>query len=228
MNVNVMIEALPDLIDGLWLTLVLVALALIAGFAIALPTALARLSPVAALRWTAGAYVFFFRGTPLLVQIFLIYYGLSQFEGIRDSILWPILREPFWCTLIALALNTGAYTGEVFRGGILSVPHNQIEAARAIGMSPVTAFRRIIWPQTIRQALPAYGNEMILMVKASSLASTVTLMDITGVARTLAADTYMPIEIYTMAALIYLVLTFAMSQVIQLLEWKMDTTRARA
>ncbi|WP_272006570.1 ABC transporter permease [Roseovarius sp. ZX-A-9] len=228
MNFDVMIEALPDLIDGLWLTLGLVALALLVGFVIALPTALARLSPLVPLRVVAGAYVFFFRGTPLLVQIFLIYYGLSQFEGVRDSILWPVLREPFWCTLIALALNTGAYTAEVFRGGILSVPHNQIEAARAVGMSAVTAFRRIIWPQTIRQALPAYGNEMILMVKASSLASTVTLMDITGVARTLASETYMPIEIYTMAAMIYLALTFSMSQVIHLLECKMDVTRARA
>jgi len=228
MNFNVMIEALPDLIGGLWLTLGLVALALVLGFAIALPTALARLSRYAMLRWMAGGYVFFFRGTPLLVQIFLIYYGLSQFEGIRDSVFWVVLREPFWCTLIALALNTGAYTAEVLRGGILSVPHNQIEAARAVGMSPATAFRRIIWPLTIRQALPAYGNEMILMVKASSLASTVTLMDITGVARTLAAETYMPIEIYTMAAMIYLVLTFAMSQVIHLLEWKMDVTRVRA
>lgn len=227
MNVEVMIEALPALVDGLWLTLGLVALALLLGFAIALPTALARLSPVAALRWVSWGYIFFFRGTPLLVQIFLIYYGLSQFEAIRESFLWPVLREPFWCTLIALALNTGAYTAEVFRGGILSVAHNQIEAARAIGMSPVTAFRRIVWPQTVRQALPAYGNEIILMVKASSLASTVTLMDLTGVARTLAADTYMPIEIYTMAAVIYLALTFAMSQLIHLLEWKMDVTRAR-
>ena len=154
MNFNVMIEALPDLIDGLWLTLVLVALALIAGFAIALPTALARLSPIAVFRWISWAYVFFFRGTPLLVQIFLIYYGLSQFEGIRDSILWPVLREPFWCTLIALALNTGAYTGEVLRGGILSLPHNQIEAARAIGMSPATAFRRIIWSRPVRWRRP--------------------------------------------------------------------------
>ncbi len=227
MNFEVMIEALPDLVGGLWVTLALVALALILGFVIALPTALARLSAWAPLRWIAFAYVFFFRGTPLLVQIFLIYYGLSQFEAVRGSILWPILREPFWCTLIALALNTGAYTAEVFRGGILSVAHNQVEAARAIGMSPAATFRRIIWPQAIRQALPAYGNETILMVKASSLASTVTLLDITGVARTLAAETYMPIEIYTMAAMIYLALTFAMSQIIHLAEWKMDVTRAR-
>ena len=222
-----MIAALPDLIGGLWLTLGLVGLALVLGFAIAVPTALARLSALSWLRAVAGAYVFFFRGTPLLVQIFLIYYGLSQFETIRDSVLWPVLREPFWCTLIALALNTGAYTAEVFRGGILSVPHNQIEAARAIGMAPATVFRRIVWPQTIRQALPAYGNEIILMVKASSLASTVTLMDITGVARTLAADTYMPIEIYTTAALIYLALTFALAQVIHLLEWRLDVSRVR-
>lgn len=228
MNFEVMIDALPDLIGGLWLTLGLVALALVLGFVIALPTALARLSRWAPVRLVAWGYVFFFRGTPLLVQIFLIYYGLSQFEGIRASFLWTILREPFWCTLIALALNTGAYTAEVFRGGILSVAHNQIEAARAVGMSPATTFRRIIWPQTIKQALPAYGNEMILMVKASSLASTVTLMDITGVARTLAAETYMPIEIYTMAAAIYLALTFTMSQIIHLLEWKMDVTRVRA
>ncbi len=227
MNTSVMIAALPELLGAVLLTLKLVALALLVGVVLALPTALARLSHILALRWAATAYVFFFRGTPLLVQIFLIYYGLSQFDAVRTSIAWVVLKEPFWCALIALALNTGAYTAEVFRGGILSVPHNQIEAARAIGMSPVTAFRRVIWPQAIRQALPAYGNEIILMVKASSLASTVTLMDITGVARTLASDTYMPIEIYTTAALIYLCLTYAMAQVIHLFERRMDVTRVR-
>lgn len=228
MNVSVMINALPDFLGGVVLTVELVALALLAGLVIALPTALARLSRAAPLRWFATAYVFFFRGTPLLVQIFLIYYGLSQFDVIRESFAWAILKKPFWCTLIALALNTGAYTAEVFRGGILSVPHNQIEAARAIGMAPVTIFRRIVWPQAIRQALPAYGNEMILMVKASSLASTVTLMDITGIARTLAADTYMPIEIFTTSALIYLCLTYAMAQGIHFFERRLDVTRRSA
>ncbi|WP_127902926.1 ABC transporter permease [Solirhodobacter olei] len=228
MNISVMIGALPDLLGGVALTTELVALALLVGFVIALSTALARLSGVAVLRWLATAYVFTFRGTPLLVQIFLIYYGLSQFAFVRDSVAWVVLKQPFWCTLMALALNTGAYTAEVFRGGILSVPHNQIEAARAIGMSPVTAFRRIIWPLAIRQALPAYGNEMILMVKASSLASTVTLMDITGVAQTLAADTYMPIEIFTAAALVYLCLTYAMTQAIHFFERRLDVTRRRS
>lgn len=227
MNFDVMIEALPDLLSGLGVTIWLVALSLMLGFVIALPTALARLSTSVILRWTSTSYVFFFRGTPLLVQIFLIYYGLSQFEIIRDSFAWVVLKSPFWCALIALSLNTGAYTAEVFRGGIQSVPHEEIEAANAIGMSPATAFRRVIWPQAIRQALPAYGNEMILMVKASSLASTVTLLDITGVARTLAADTYMPIEIYTMAAVIYLVLTFGLSQVVHFFERRMSITDPR-
>jgi len=226
MNVDLMIESLPALLSGLLVTLKLVAAALVLGFVIALPTALARLSRNIGLRGIALGYVFFFRGTPLLVQIFLIYYGFSQFEAVRDSLLWPILREPYWCALIAFALNTGAYTAEVFRGGIQSVPHGQVEAARAIGMAPATVFRRIIWPQALRQALPAYGNEMILLVKASSLASTVTLMDITGVARTLAAETYMPIELFTAAAGIYLALTYAMSWGIVLLERKLTPAGA--
>lgn len=215
MNVDLMIESIPALLGGLVVTVQLVAAALVVGFAIALPTALARISRHALLRWVSLAYVFFFRGTPLLVQIFLIYYGLAQFEAVRESFLWPILRQPYWCALIAFSLNTGAYTAEVFRGGILAVPHNEIEAARAIGMSPATTFRRIVWPQALRQALPAYGNEIILLVKASSLASTVTLMDVTGVARSLSSETYMPIEIFTTAAVIYLAVTYLLSWLIK-------------
>lgn len=228
MNLDLMIESLPALLSGLVVTLELVAAALVVGFVIALPTALARLSANRLVSGVALGYVFFFRGTPLLVQIFLVYYGFAQSEALRDSVLWPILREPYWCALIAFSLNTGAYTAEVFRGGIQSVPHGEIEAARAIGMSPATVFRRIVWPQALRQALPAYGNEMILLVKASSLASTVTLMDITGVARTLAAETYMPIELFTTAAAIYLALTYGMSWGIVLLERKLTPKDARA
>lgn len=215
MNVDLMIESIPALLGGLVVTVQLVAAALVVGFAIALPTALARISRHALLRWVSLAYVFFFRGTPLLVQIFLIYYGLAQFEAVRESFLWPILRQPYWCALIAFSLNTGAYTAEVFRGGILAVPHNEIEAARAIGMSPATTFWRIVWPQALRQALPAYGNEIILLVKASSLASTVTLMDVTGVARSLSSETYMPIEIFATAAVIYLAVTYLLSWLIK-------------
>lgn len=218
MNVELMIDSVPALLTGLLVTLKLVVAALAVGLVIALPTALARISRFALLRWLSLGYVFFFRGTPLLVQIFLIYYGFAQFEAVRDSILWPVLRQPYWCALIAFSLNTGAYTAEVFRGGILSVPLGQVEAARAIGMKPSTTFWRIVWPQALRQALPAYGNEIILLVKASSLASTVTLMDMTGVARSLASDTYMPIEIFAVAALIYLAVTYLLSWLIVGLE----------
>jgi len=225
MNVSLMFESIPVLLEGLAVTIELVLLALLAGFCIALPTALARLHGNAVLRSLAIGYVFFFRGTPLLVQIFLIYYGLSQFEAVRDSVLWPILREPYWCALIAFSLNTGAYTSEVIRGGIKAVPGGQLEAARACGMTPLTTFTRIVWPQALRHALPAYGNEIILMVKASSLASTVTLLDITGVARNLVAETYMPIEILSIAALIYLAITFTLGQGVLAMERHLGTKR---
>lgn len=228
MNVELMIDSVPALLEGLLVTLKLVAAALAVGLVIALPTALARVSRFALLRWLSLGYVFFFRGTPLLVQIFLIYYGFAQFEAVRDSFLWPVLRQPYWCALIAFSLNTAAYTAEVFRGGILSVPHGEVEAARAIGMSPSTTFWRIVWPQALRQALPAYGNEIILLVKASSLASTVTLMDMTGVARSLASDTYMPIEIFAVAAVIYLALTYLLSWLVVGLEIRLSPKEKRA
>ncbi|MBA2780087.1 ABC transporter permease [Billgrantia kenyensis] len=226
MNVSLMIESLPALLQGVWVTLELVVAALLIGFCIALPTALARLHGNALLRSIAVSYIFFFRGTPLLVQIFLVYYGLSQFDFVRESALWPILRQPYWCALIAFSLNTGAYTAEVIRGGIQAVPSGQIEAARACGMTPTTTFVRIVWPQALRHSLPAYGNEMILMVKASSLASTVTLLDITGVARNLVAETYMPIEILSMAALIYLAMTFTLGQGVLAMERRLAAGRS--
>ncbi|MCE3250066.1 MAG: transporter permease [Geminicoccaceae bacterium] len=175
MNLELMWQSVPKLLGGLVLTLELVTLSLLLGFVVAVGIALMRVSPYRALSGLAYVYVFVFRGTPLLVQIFLIYYGLGQFEAIRDSFLWTFFREPFWCAILALTLNTGAYTGEIIRGGIESVPWGQIEAARACGMSRVLLFRRIVFPIAIRQALPAYGNEVILMVKSSSLASTITL-----------------------------------------------------
>lgn len=225
MNVDLMIDSLPALLEGTGLTLKLVAQAMVVGFLIALPMALMRLSRNLVARGVSYGFVFFFRGTPLLVQIFLIYYGMSQFEAVRESLLWPILREPYWCALIAFSLNTAAYTAEILRGGILSVPRGEIEAAKACGMSPARRFRRIVWPQAIRNALPAYGNEVILLIKASSLASTVTLLDLTGVARTLIAETYRPMEMLAMAALVYLVLTFVVGRVVQVIEWRLDRPR---
>lgn len=140
---------------------------------------------------------------------------------IRESLLWPLLRQAYWCAILAMTLNTAAYTAELFRGGIQSVPWGQIEAARACGMSRLQVFFRIVLPIALRQALPAYGNEVILMVKASSLASTITLMEITGIAKNLIARTFAPIEIFIVAGAIYLAINFIATRAIKALEWRL-------
>lgn len=228
MNWAVMLESLPALAGGALLTLELVALAALAGFLVALPVALARLARNPLAWMPAYAFVFFFRGTPLLVQIFLIYYGLSQFPEVRASSLWPILREPYWCALIAFTLNTSAYTAEIMRGAIGAVPRGQVEAAMATGMSRLTRLQRVILPQAVRIGLPAYSNEIILLVKASSLASTVTLMDLTGVARTISSANYLPVELLTTAALVYLVINFLIARSFRLVEFLLSGERRAA
>ncbi len=215
---GVMLESLPRLLQGTLLTLELVALALVAGGLLSVPLAMLRVSSNPVLRALPLAYTFFFRGTPLLVQLFLFYYGLAQFEVVRDSIFWPIVREAYWSALIVFTLNTGAYTTEILRGAIQAVPHGEVEAARAMGMSGGTLYRRIVLPRAYRIALPAYGNEIILMLKASALASTITLLDLTGMARTVIAKTYLPVEIFLVAGAIYLALTFLLVNGFRLLE----------
>jgi len=229
MNWQLMWDSLPRMLGGLSLTLQLIVGSLALGALVAFGVALLRLSGNRVVETLAAAYVFVFRGTPLLVQIFLVYYGLGQFEFIRDSILWPFLREPYWCAILALTLNTGAYTSEVLRGAILSVPQGQVEAARACGMSRALAFRRIVLPVAIRQMLPAYGNEVILMVKATSLASTITLMEVTGIARRMIAQTFAVFELFIVAGVIYLVLNFIATRLIKFAEWRLTPyLRARA
>lgn len=218
MNFQAILDSLPKLLSGTVLTLELVGISLLIGLLLALPMALMRVSRRPLVRMLPYGYIFFFRGTPLLVQIFMIYYGASQFEWIRESALWPILREPYWCAIIAFALNTGAYTAEILRGAIQAVPRGEIEAARAIGMSLPLAYRRIILPQAVRIGLPAYGNEIILMIKGSALASTITLLDLTGMARTLIARNYLPVEMFLTAGLIYLAMTLVLTQVFGVLE----------
>jgi octopine/nopaline transport system permease protein len=212
-------QAFFSLIAAVPLTLSLAAMSIVLGAVLALALAMARLSGVAGLDFFARFYVFAFRGTPLLVQIFLIYYGLGQFPAVRHSILWPILRQPFWCAVLALTFNTAAYASEIIRGGLLSVPNGQVEAARACGMSRFLQFRRIILPLAIRQALPGYGNEMISMIKATSLASIITLMEVTGVAAKIIAETYRAIEVFIVAGVIYLAINFLLSRLVQLLEY---------
>jgi octopine/nopaline transport system permease protein len=222
MDFKFLYEAFLTIIPGIPLTLNLAATSVALGGLIALPLALMRLSGIGVLDWFARTYTFIFRSTPLLVQIFVIYYGLGQFRGIRTSVLWPLLRDPYWCAIIALTLNTAAYASEIIRGGIAAVPAGQIEAARAVGMSRFVLFRRIIVPQAIRQALPGYGNELILMVKATSLASIITMLEITGLAAKLISDTYRAIEVFIVAGAIYLVINFALTRVLALIERRLN------
>jgi octopine/nopaline transport system permease protein len=214
-----MSEALGKLLAGVPLTLQLALLATTLGAVLALALAAMRISGIAALDAVARLYIFAFRGSPLLVQIFLIYYGLGQFRAVRLSFLWPFLREPYWCAVLALTLNTAAYASEIIRGGLLSVPRGEVEAARACGMSRSLAFRRIILPLALRQALPAYGNELILMVKATSLASIITLMEITGIAAKLVSDTYRVIEVFVAAGALYLVINFVLTRIVMGVEF---------
>jgi His/Glu/Gln/Arg/opine family amino acid ABC transporter permease subunit len=172
------------------------------------------------LRKSVAILVFFIRGTPLLVQIFLIYYGAGQFEWIRNSPLWFILREPMACAIIALSLNSACYTTILLQGAIQSVPKNEIAACHAIGMPKWLAFRRIIFPRAFRLAIPAYSNEVIMILKGTSLASTITLLDLMGMTQQLIAETYATVPFYLIAAGIYLVLNGIITGIFRiLLRW---------
>jgi len=209
------------ILSGAGQTLLIVGVSLAIGLVTGTLMALARLSRNWLIGGFAYAYVFVFRGTPLLVQIFLIYYGLSQFDLIRDSFLWTFFREPFWCAILAFVMNTTAYTAEIVRGGLQSVPHGQVEAARATGMSQLLIFRRIRLPVAIRQAIPAYGNEVILMVKASSLASTITIMEITGVANRIISRTYDVVPTFIMAGALYLLFNWVATEIMRFVEYRL-------
>ncbi|MND32969.1 Octopine transport system permease protein OccM [compost metagenome] len=221
MNWEVILKYLPQLAQGAILTLELVAIAVLAGLIVALPLGIARASRHWYVRALPYGYIFFFRGTPLLVQLFLVYYGLAQFDAVRKGPFWPYLRDPFWCAVITMTLHTAAYIAEILRGAIQAVPPGEIEAARALGMSRFQALFFIILPRAARIGLPAYSNEVILMLKASALASTVTLLELTGMARTIIARTYLPVEIFFAAGLFYLLIAYVLVRAFRLLERKL-------
>lgn len=198
------LETLLALVRGVPLTLQLAGFSLTAGICLALLLTFARRSGLKPVVWLAQAYVFVFRGSPLLVQIYLIYYGLGQFEAVRRSIAWDLLRQPYWCALISLTLVTAAYGSEVIRGGLDGVPAGVAEAGRAFGLSRYLVMRLIVLPLALRNALPAYGNEAVVMVKATSLASVITLMDITGIAYRIIAETYQVTTVFVIAGSLYL------------------------
>jgi arginine/ornithine transport system permease protein len=205
---------------GVWMTVQLTALALFFGFLIALPAGLARAWRIPLLARTVGAYVYLFRGTPLLVQTFLIYYGLAQFGWVRASWAWTFLREPWWCALIAFSLNSGAYMTEIVRGAVATTPQGELEAARALGLSPLQVTGLVLLPSALRRALPQFGNDVVFTLHASVVASVITLQDILGAGRTLNAKYYLAYEGLLTAAALYMALTFLIVLVFRGLEWR--------
>ena len=208
MDIQVIIDNLPLYFQGLKTTIVLVFASLVMGLVLAIPIALLAASKS---KWVAAlpkAYIYFFRGTPLLVQMFMIYHGMGQFEAVRESFLWVIFQQAWACALVAFALNTAGYTGEILRGTIEQTPYGEIEAAKSVGMSNALIYRRIILPSTFRRALPAYGNEVIFMLHGSSLAGLITIVDLFGAAKIVNARNFVPFESFIAAGIFYLAITF--------------------
>lgn len=215
---TVIYENLPLYFSGVLVTLKLLAISLAVGLLVAVPLALMRVSKQPMVNFPAWLYTYVIRGTPMLVQLFLIYYGLAQFEAVRASWLWPYLSNATFCACLAFAINTSAYTAEILAGSLKATPHGEIEAAKAIGMSRAKLYRRILLPSALRRALPQYSNEVIMMLHTTSLASIVTLVDITGAARTVNSQYYLPFEAFITAGLFYLCLTFILVRLFKLAE----------
>ena len=220
MDISLMLTSLPKLLGAAVVTLKLLSLSLLFGIFIGLLFAILRLNKNPVINKFAYGYSYLFRGTPLLVQIFIIYFGLGQVEYFRSTFLWVVFKEPYWCAIIAFALNTGAYTSEILRSAFQTIKPGIIEAGKSLGISNKIIFYKIQVPVAIRQSLPAYGNEIILMMKGTSLASTVTLMDLTGVAKYIISTTFKPIEVFIVAGGIYLFMTFLIHNIIKYLEKK--------
>ncbi len=218
LDLPVVLQSLPEFGRGLLMAMQLLALCLATGFVCAVPLAIARIS---SRRWLAApvwAFTYVIRGTPLLVQVFIVYYGLAQFPAVRESMVWPLLREAWFCAWLAFSVNTIAYTTEIFAGALRATAAGEIEAARAYGLEGWRLYRRVLLPSALRRALPQYGNEVVSLMHATSIASTVTLVDITRVARDVYANHLLPVEAFGTAAVIYFLLTFAMVGGFRLLE----------
>jgi len=216
--IDVLLRYGPRLLDGLLTTLEIVALAIVVGAVLSLPVALARLSPNRVLNGAAISYTTFFRGTPLLAQTFLVYYGAGSFRPfLQDVGLWWFFRDAFNCVVLTFALNTAAYQAEILRGAISGLAKGQFEAAKALGLGPVVTMRKVILPQALIVALRPYGNEIILMIKGSAVASVVTVFDLMGATRLAFSRTF-DFSIYIYAAVLYLALVEILRRVWNVLE----------
>jgi arginine/ornithine transport system permease protein len=229
MNLSIIVDNLGLYLQGLWTTVWLVASSLALGLLLAVPLGVVRHSGGRLLSGLVFAYTYFFRGTPLLVQLFVIYYGSGQFAALRESSLWPLLSQAWFCALLAFTLNTAAYTTEIIRGALATTPVGEIEAAKACGMSRTLMLRRILLPSAFRRALPAYGNEVIFMLHGSAVASVITIVDLTGAARIINSRYYTPYEAFLTVAAFYMALTFTIVALFRLLERRWHAhLRARA
>ncbi|MDE0761299.1 MAG: ABC transporter permease [Planktomarina sp.] len=209
---TLIIDAVPKILLGIGLTFQLLVVSAVLGLVLAIGIMLMRISGKWYLSWPAQIYIYIFRGTPILVQIFIVYYGFPQLEFIRESFIWPLFRDPFGCAIVALTLNTGAYVSEILRGGVMGVDRGILEAGTALGLSVRQRFIHLTSPIAIRLALPAYGNDVISLLKSTALASTITLADMTGIARTIVAQTFAPYEIFISLAIIYMILTWILQK----------------
>jgi polar amino acid transport system permease protein len=213
---------LPLLLEGLWRTLLLMALAGLFGFILAIPVGLAQTSRYSVLALLSRAFTTTIRGTPLLVQFYLIYYGvgdlLAHTPEVRQSFLWPYLRNGFWYAVLALTISVAAYEGEILRGGFLAVPRGEIEAARACGMSRLLILRRIWLPRAVQVTLPALSGEAILLLKSTPLASTITVIDLMGAAGIVRAQTFRTYEPLLVVAIVYVALAVVIAMVFRRLE----------
>jgi len=218
---------LDTLLKGLGLTLTIGLYSILWSLLIGLGLALMRVSRSRVCGQLALAYSTLFRGTPLLVQLFILYYGVGTLSFVRESApLWWLFSDGARCAILAIALNSGAYISEVFRGGLQSVPRGQIEAAQAIGMSPVKRFTRIVFPLALRQALPAYSNEIVIAIKGTSLASTIAVLDITGQARRVMSQNYAVMETFITAGLLYLMINFSLLFIVHLIERRLGLKKS--
>ena len=222
---ELMIESFPRLLNATILTIELTLLSLLFGIFVGIFFAILRTRKNKILNLISYYYSYIFRGTPLLVQIFIIYFGLGQVEWLRESFLWLIFKEPYSCAIIAFTLNAGAYTSEIFRSAFETIQKGLLEAAESLGLNKIHIFFKVKLPIAIKQSLPAYGNEMILMLKGTSLASTVTLLDLTGVAKHIISTTFRPVEVFIVAGSIYLLMTFIIHNFIKILEKKFDYSK---
>ena len=220
MDFSIIFSNMDIYLEGLKNTLILVSVSLAIGLACAIPLAVLMTSKNLLVSGPIRAFVYFFRGTPLLVQMFLVYYGMGQFELKKTSFLWVFFKQAYFCALFAFTLNTCAYTTEIIRGAIENTPHGEIEAARAAGMSAFLRFRRIILPSAFRRALPTYSNEIIFMLQGTSLASVITIVDITGAARIVNSRYYSPYEAFLTAAAFYMAITFMILWLIKKFEFR--------